>query len=146
MYNYPSVVENIANHAASNPDKLALADSKQALTYGQLWSRIYGLSQKFKEMGVDFEKCAVVECNQSVDYMICDLAIQLLGGIFVPLEKNVSVARAVEITTDTEAVLYVSKEPLEAELPEVTVNIGINLGLCSFYAEKGGLLVGFEKM
>ena len=38
------------------------------------------------------------------------------------------------------------KSIIEAELPEVTVNIGINLGLCSFYAEKGGLLVGFEKV
>lgn len=133
MYNYPSVVENIANHAASNPDKLALADSKQALTYGQLWSRIYGLSQKFKEMGVDFEKCAVVECNQSVDYMICDLAIQLLGGIFVPLEKNVAVARAVEITTDTEAVLYVSKEPLEAELPEGISPAFFNIEDCALH-------------
>ena len=66
----PSVVENIAKHAASKPDKLALADSKQALTYDQLWRCIYGLSQKFKEIGVGFEKCAVVECNQSVDYMV----------------------------------------------------------------------------
>ena len=38
------------------------------------------------------------------------------------------------------------KSMIEAELPEVTVNSGINLGLCSFYAEKGGLLVGFEKV
>ena len=38
------------------------------------------------------------------------------------------------------------KSMIEAELPEVIVNIGINLGLCSFYAEKGGLLVGFEKI
>ena len=30
-------------------------------------------------------------------------------------------------------------------LPEVAVKIGINLGLCSFYAEKGGILVGFER-
>ena len=29
-------------------------------------------------------------------------------------------------------------------LPEVTVKIGINLGLCSYYAEKGGILVGYE--
>lgn len=27
----------------------------------------------------------------------------------------------------------------------VTVKVGKNLGLCSFYAEKGGLLVGYEK-
>lgn len=37
------------------------------------------------------------------------------------------------------------KSMIKAELPEVTVNIGKNLGLCSYYAEKGGLLVGFEK-
>ncbi|MBQ4596604.1 MAG: acyl--CoA ligase [Firmicutes bacterium] len=136
---FPSVVENIANHAAANPDKLALADSKQALTYGQLWKCIYGLSQKFKEMGVGFEKCAVVECNQSVDYMICDLAIQLLGGIFVPLEKNVAVARAVEITTDTEAVLYVSKDPLEAELPEGIEPAFWNIDDCALHPWEGDI-------
>jgi len=38
------------------------------------------------------------------------------------------------------------KRMIEAELPGVTVKIGKNLGLCSYYAEKGGLLVGFEKM
>ena len=37
------------------------------------------------------------------------------------------------------------KKMIEAELPEATVTIGINLGLCSYYAEKGGLLVGYEK-
>ena len=38
------------------------------------------------------------------------------------------------------------KAMILAELPEVTVTIGKNLGLCSFYAEKGGLLVGFERI
>jgi len=37
------------------------------------------------------------------------------------------------------------KNLIETDLPGVTVKIGKNLGLCSFYAEKGGLLVGFEK-
>ena len=38
------------------------------------------------------------------------------------------------------------KAMIQAELPDVTVQIGKNLGLCSYYAEKGGLLVGYEKM
>ena len=37
------------------------------------------------------------------------------------------------------------KDLIAAELPQVTVSIGKNLGLCSYYAERGGLLVGFEK-
>lgn len=130
---YPSVVENVANHAASKPDKLALADSRQDLTYNELWNCIYGLSEKFKAMGLSYGKCAVVECNQSVDYLICALAIQLTGGIFVPLEKNVAVARAAEIVTDTEAVIYVSKETLTAELPEGIDPVFFDINDCSAY-------------
>lgn len=37
------------------------------------------------------------------------------------------------------------KDMIETELPGVTVKIGTNLGLCSYYAEKGGLLIGYEK-
>ena len=29
--------------------------------------------------------------------------------------------------------------------PKVRVDIGVCRGLCSYYAEKGGLLVGYEK-
>ena len=38
------------------------------------------------------------------------------------------------------------KNMIETDLPGVAVKIGKNFGLCSFYAEKGGLLVGFEKL
>ena len=37
------------------------------------------------------------------------------------------------------------KAMIEAALPQVTVTIGINRGLCSYYAEQGGMLVAFEK-
>ena len=37
------------------------------------------------------------------------------------------------------------KNLIETNIPGVAVKIGKNLGLCSFYAEKGGLLVGFEE-
>ena len=38
------------------------------------------------------------------------------------------------------------KEVIHNKLPEVSVSIISCRGLCSFYAEKGGMLVGFEKM
>ena len=37
------------------------------------------------------------------------------------------------------------KEMIASVFPKATVNIGINRGLCSYYAEIGGLLVGFER-
>lgn len=118
MQIYSSIVENIAHHAANTPDALSLADGKQAFTYRKLWNHIYGLSQKLKELGVTKESCVVVECDQSARYMICEFAIQLLGGVFVPLEKNAASSRAAEIATDTEAVLYIGKELPEEALKE----------------------------
>ena len=38
------------------------------------------------------------------------------------------------------------KKMIAEELPNVTVKISKNLGLCSYYAEHGGLLVGYEKI
>lgn len=38
------------------------------------------------------------------------------------------------------------KDMIMAEIPGATVAIGENRGLCSYYAEIGGLLVGYEKM
>ena len=37
------------------------------------------------------------------------------------------------------------KDMIREALPEVVVTIGENLGLCSYYAEKGGILVGYER-
>ncbi len=45
-----------------------------------------------------------------------------------------------------EAAAAALKRMIEEDLPDVTVKISKNLGLCSYYAEKGGLLVGFEKI
>ena len=45
-----------------------------------------------------------------------------------------------------EAAAHKLKEMIAAELPHATVTIGENRGLCSFYAETGGLLVGYEKL
>ena len=37
------------------------------------------------------------------------------------------------------------KKMILEKLPNVDVHIHICRGLCSYYAEKGGMLVGFEK-
>ncbi len=44
-----------------------------------------------------------------------------------------------------EAASQKMKAMIEEALPGVTVTISKNLGLCSFYAERGGMLVGYEK-
>lgn len=46
---------------------------------------------------------------------------------------------------ENEAAAVKLREMIARELPQVSVRIGINRGLCSYCAEKGGLQVGFVK-
>ena len=117
MNRYQSIVECIAKHSYSQPDKLCLADSKKALTYAEVWSNIYGLAQHFTAAGIKKGDCIVVECTQNADYMICEFAIQLSGAVFVPLEKNAALSRVQEITSDVDCKLYIGKKSLIEEIP-----------------------------
>lgn len=120
---YPSIVENLARNAMKNPDRLCLADENMALTYKQVWDAVAGLAMELDRRGVSREKCVVVECDQSVNYMIWEFATQLLKGIFVPLEKNAALPRILEITGETEAVLHVSGKqvPELGDLPHMDI-------------------------
>lgn len=70
-----------------------------------------------------------------------------LNAILKHLKKSGFVAGKVQLAHClNEAAANKLKSMIEAEFPKATVKIGKNLGLCSYYAEKGGLLVGFEKM
>ena len=113
----PSIVENLARNAVSNPDKLCLADSHKSVTYKEAWDGICGLAMELSSCGVAKGNCVVIECNQSVDYMLWIFAIQLLGAVSVPLEKNAAVGRITEIAEETEAVLHIGAR----EVPELAI-------------------------
>lgn len=107
---YSSVIEHIARNSQITPDRICMADGRGALTYSEVWSRIYGFSQNLRELGLTSGSCAAVECTQNTDYMISEFAVQLAGGIFVPIEKNAAAGRLSEILRDTGAVLYIGKD------------------------------------
>lgn len=115
---YPSIVECLARNAVRTPDKLCMADINKEYSYIETWDAIFGLSRKLISLGLKKEDCVVVECNQSVDFLIWEQAIQLAGGIFVPLEKNAAMSRVAEIITETEARIHVSGRDLPADLAE----------------------------
>ena len=112
----PSIVENLAQGAIDHPDKLCLADDHRAITYKEAWDGICGLAMELSNRGVGKGTCVLIESNQSVDYMIWIFAVQLLGAISVPLEKNVAAGRALVIAKETEAVLHAGVR----EIPELS--------------------------
>ena len=119
---YPSIVENLARNAVRNPDKLCMADERKSITYKEAWDGICGLAMELSNRGIKKGSCVVIECNQSVDYLVTVLAVQLLGAISVPLEKNAATGRIVEISSETEAVLHIGAR----DIPELESELGIS--------------------
>lgn len=70
-----------------------------------------------------------------------------LAAILEQLQRNGLKTGKVHIShCRNEAAANKLKSKIMAALPQVSVQIHTCRGLCSYYAEKGGLLVGYEKM
>ena len=76
----------------------------------------------------------------------CRGEAKALAAILKHLKENGLESGRVQLAhCRNEAAAEKLKAMIQAELPKVQVKIGKNLGLCSYYAERGGLLVGYEK-
>lgn len=107
-----SMVEILASYAKSQPEKLFIADSKgNEYTYAQAWEKVCQVAHflSVKEELVIGDR-AMVECNQDVYFLLADLACELIGVVFVPIEGDASEDRKESIARETEAKIWISKE------------------------------------
>lgn len=112
-----SIVEAVAVHALETPEKFCLADGRNEYTYQSYWEHIAGYAQYLKELGIGKGDHVVVRNSQNCATTIAGLAIQLLGAVFVPLEKEVADQRIVEIIETVNAKLYVALKKSEVPCP-----------------------------
>lgn len=86
MYN--SIVEAVFCHAQAQPEKLCLADDNYSVTYREYADMIAKYAGCLSQEGISKGDRVVVEACQTIDYLAIELALQLLGAIFVPVEHN----------------------------------------------------------
>ena len=114
----------MAAHAAETPDKLSLVDYTHALTYRDLWQHIIACAEALKEAGAVKGSYVALECNQGVEFIIAMLAIQLIGATPVPVEKNASSSRRIDIAQKVKPALFVGPK----ESPEFEIARFLELG------------------
>nr|MBQ8252886.1 acyl--CoA ligase [Lachnospiraceae bacterium] len=112
-----SIVEAVAKHALNRPTKFCIADGKKELTYKEYWECIRGYAAYLKKIGIKKGECVVVRNSQNVEFVTVGMAVQLIGAIFVPLEKNVAEQRIREICEEVEAKLYVANREIDLGIP-----------------------------
>ncbi len=129
-----SIMDAVAYHAKNTPQKLCIIDALGEYTYLDVLSKANAVAAYLQEKGIRTKDCVTVECTQNAYYLICGLACQLMGAVFVPVENKVAAERLKEITESVEAKLYIgqtkeeqitciSMDMLFAELADGSENI-----------------------
>jgi len=108
-----SIVEAVYRHAETAPDKVCLIEGDTKITYGEFFRAIAGFSRYLSENGLKKGDAVVVRTSQTIAFFAAGLAIQLAGGVFVPLEKNVSDKMFKEILEATEAPICIGARQVE---------------------------------
>lgn len=103
-----SVVEAVIQGAARHPDKLCLADDNFCVTYREYKDKIERFAACLIAKGVGRDDTVVIEACQTVDYLALELAIQLIGAIFVPMEHNSAAEKLEELARTVSAALIIS--------------------------------------
>lgn len=106
-----SMVEVLAQHAETEPNNLFVTDSYGfEYTYSEAWRcvRRFAYFLKFSA-GVKSGEKVMVECNQDAFFILIDLACNLIGVVFVPVENGASSDRKKSIFEETEAKAWFSK-------------------------------------
>lgn len=107
---FNSIVEAVISHSSENPDKLCIVDQNRSYTYEQFVDYIFQLCILLQDYR---EKQIVIRCNQDCTFLAVKLACELLNSIFVPVEKDVSERRVIEIVEESDASLYISDKKAE---------------------------------
>ncbi len=115
-----SIVEIVAEHAEHMPEKLCIADLAGAYTYADVWRQVRQVSQELAAKEICKGDCVMVECTQNAAFLICGLARELAGAIFVPVEHRASEERVRNIFQDTEAKLFVYSTEYDMPVSSVT--------------------------
>lgn len=102
-----SIVEILAGHAKHSPDKICVADPAGEHTYAKMWEKVKKAAWGLGAMEINKGDRVMVECTQDAGFLICGLACELCGAIFVPVEHRISEKRANNILKDTEAGLFI---------------------------------------
>lgn len=113
-----------AEHA---PERTAVADAEESLTYGELAGRTHALTRVLTARGVRPGDVVGVLVDRRAALVVTLLAIQAAGAAYVPLDPDFPAARLAHIATDAGLAAVVLGPDLADRLPEGTPGVRIPL-------------------
>lgn len=118
-----SLVQAVFMHAKKYPEKLCLAEGDVTLSYGDYWKLIAHIASSLKKRGLKKGERVVVLSSNSIPLTASGLGIQLSGGVFVPVEKNIPDEDFRKILEATEAKYILTSNTLPATGKKNTISL-----------------------
>jgi D-alanine--poly(phosphoribitol) ligase subunit 1 len=104
------VLQGIVGQASAEPDRPAVKDLDQALTYSELCQQAARLGAEMTARGVDEGDRVALLLPNSVDFVVAALASLWIGAIFVPLAVTDPEARLATIVTDCKPAIVIATD------------------------------------
>lgn len=104
------IVEAIKQNAASMADKTAIQSKKESITYKELWEKTQVLAGYLKTCGIQNGDRIILEAVPETSYVICYLALQLIGAVTAPVERGVRTDLLKYNIENLNAKCYISKK------------------------------------
>lgn len=109
----PNISARLADHAQFSPHAPALVCGDDALSYGQLETRVTLLARKLRSHpAIPPDGRVVVALERSIDLVVVLLAAMRAGVAYVPLDPAQPEARKAHILRDAQANLVISETPI----------------------------------
>lgn len=118
MKKYSSIVEAVAWHSENEPEKLCIIDEIE-YTYASFYELILAIRKKMIDEGMKQGECILVECSQDAKFLAIAMACQLLGVIFVPLERNIKITNLIDYIQKTTPNLIVLEKNCEVNVKTI---------------------------
>ena len=103
---FESIAEAVFFYAEKTPDALFAADSKRSYTYLQAKNAAIGAAAQLASLGVKKGDRVMVECTQNVPFCVTQLALAVLGAVFVPYDRKISPERKSEMIREANPVCF----------------------------------------
>jgi len=102
------LVNELLQSTLRNPEKIALAEHDNKLTYSELWQSISIAAKKLNERGVTAGDRVLFSLNNTAVFVILHFAILKLKAISVPVDKMISETNLDFIIKDVNPLLIIS--------------------------------------
>ncbi|HSU81101.1 MAG TPA: amino acid adenylation domain-containing protein, partial [Thermoanaerobaculia bacterium] len=107
----------VEDWAARTPERLAVADSAESLTYGELNARANRLARRLRGLEVGPETTVAVCLERSAALVVAQLAALKAGAAYAPLDPSYPAERLAYLIADSAAPVLLTRRALLGGLP-----------------------------